>query len=616
MEKKCRLNITLATGAVGWNTLVNNQLLIELANNPKVKVTGLVPSSTQEQKEQAKKLNVELVDGKELDGFSPKERLSFPPDYLEIDVLIMHSYGLHEGKHAQVIGSIKKCKWFHIVHTISEELAKYMDKKYHQESEHQLQLKLSQKADCVIAIGPKVADHFRSELCHCGKSNDVVNLTPGIMKELVDVRASQQRGEIFRILISATWFAKYYKVKGLDIAAKAMTFLKEVSCHLIYIVNPDEDTEDLINQLLQEGIELDQFTVRPFQSSNLENWKRQLCQVNLIIMPARTEGFGTTNLRAISADLPVLVSQNCGFGMALKKLPSGGKHVIRSNKPEVWAERIKEVLENSPEDLMSEAKKLRKEYEEEYNWEKQCDDLVDRMLTMFPSKQEDFKRCVEHSEESDQARGGDPEVQQYETELMVYEERMPENGNLRSPEETVDALQSSAQELSLVTREFESNSMNYKEKIEIFQDRTQEVDHAAAKEVKKKGSGFDQADGAAATLDGVNDSESNRDQTGQPVKAQDIPYSILSKICLKLNAKDDLSFRDFRLLGEKMGFDKDLTKVLEQKRNPTYELFQLWHPNPKSTVENLLMILKDDEMGRWDVATVLEDWLEEKGIKN
>ena len=211
---------------------------------------------------------------------------------------------------------------------------------------------------------------------------------------------------------------------------------------------------------------------------------------------------------------------------------------------------------------------------------------------------------------------------------------MPENGNLRSPElrlaekkkinqnerkaneETVDALQSRAQELSLVTREFESNSMNYKEKIEIVQDRPQEVDYAAAKEVKKKGSGFDQADGAAATLDGVNDSESNRDQTGQPVKVQDIPYSILSKICLKLNAKDDLSFRDFRLLGEKMGFDKDLTKVLEQKHNPTYELFQLWHPNPKSTVENLLMILKDDEMGRWDVATVLEDWLEEKGIKN
>ena len=215
---------------------------------------------------------------------------------------------------------------------------------------------------------------------------------------------------------------------------------------------------------------------------------------------------------------------------------------------------------------------------------------------------------------------------------MVYEERMPENGNLGSPElrlagkkkinqserkankEMVDVLQRRTQELSLVTRESESKNMDYKEKVEIVQERTQEVGHAAAKEVKENGSGFDQADGAVATLDSVNDSKSNRNQTGKPVK--DIPYSILSKICMKLNIKNDLSFKDFRLLGEKMGFDKDLTKVLEQKSNPTYELLQMWHSNPESTVENLLMILKDDEMERWDVATILEDWLEKKGIKN
>ena len=210
---------------------------------------------------------------------------------------------------------------------------------------------------------------------------------------------------------------------------------------------------------------------------------------------------------------------------------------------------------------------------------------------------------------------------------------MPENGNLGSPElrlagkkkinqserkankEMVDVLQSRTQELSIVTRESESKSMDYKEKVEIVQERTQEVGHAAAKEVKENGSGFDQADGAAATLDSVNDSKSNRNQTGKPVKAQDIPYSILSKICMKLNIKNDLSFKDFRLLGEKMGFDKDLTKVLEQKSNPTYELLQMWHSNPESTVENLLMILKDDEMERWDVATILEDWLEKKGLR-
>ncbi|KAL9989479.1 hypothetical protein ACROYT_G004037 [Oculina patagonica] len=88
-----RLNITLATNAVGWNTTVNGQLIIELAKDPRVKVSGLVPSSPQEQKEQAKELNIELVDAKKLIGYSPKELLAFPPDSLDIDVLIIHSYG-------------------------------------------------------------------------------------------------------------------------------------------------------------------------------------------------------------------------------------------------------------------------------------------------------------------------------------------------------------------------------------------------------------------------------------------------------------------------------------------------------------------------------------------
>ena len=212
---------------------------------------------------------------------------------------------------------------------------------------------------------------------------------------------------------------------------------------------------------------------------------------------------------------------------------------------------------------------------------------------------------------------------------MVYEERGPENVNLRSQElelaaekkinqtkrkadvDMIDTLERGAQRLSLLTREFESKSKDYKEKVEIVQEGTQEVGQAAAKEVKKKGSGFDQVDSTAATL-----SESNRDQTGQLFKVKEIPFSVLSSICLKLNMKDNFSFRDFRLLGEKMGFSKDLIRVLEQNHNPTYELLQLWHANPESTVENLLMFLKDDDMERWDVATILEDWLEKKRIKN
>lgn len=95
-----------------------------------------------------------------------------------------------------------------------------------------------------------------------------------------------------------------------------------------------------------------------------------LCEVNFIIMLVRIEGFGIINFRVIFVDFLVFVSQNCGFGMVLKKLFFGGKYVIKLNKFEEWVKRIKEVLENSLEDLGKEVKKFRKEYEEEYNWEK------------------------------------------------------------------------------------------------------------------------------------------------------------------------------------------------------------------------------------------------------
>lgn len=392
MKDEHRLDITLATNAVGWNTTVNGQLIIELAKNPRVKVSGLVPSSTQEQKEQAKKLNIELVDAKKLIGYSSKELLAFPPESLDIDVLIIHSYGRDLGRQAQVVQESKKCKWLHVLHTISEELEKYMDKEAsgprstEPDSEHQVQLALCQQADIVIAIGPKVADAFRSALRYCGKHKDVIDLTPGIIQELIDVRPFHEDGEVFRMCISATYLDKYFKVKGCDIAAKAISLLQDTSYYLIFIVTLADDVEALKNCLLSEGLKLHQFTVRPFHS-NLENWRKLLCEVNLMIMPSRTEGFGTSNLRAISADLPVLVSGNSGLGMALKKLPSGKNHIVDSDDPQVWAERIAQVRAKDARSQSLEAKQLRREYMERFSWKDQCSDLVDKMIMMFPNEQ-------------------------------------------------------------------------------------------------------------------------------------------------------------------------------------------------------------------------------------
>jgi len=93
-----------------------------------------------------------------------------------------------------------------------------------------------------------------------------------------------------------------------------------------------------------------------------------------------------SGLYAISANFPVLVSGNLGLGMALKKLPSGGKHVVDSEDPQVWAEKIKEVREKGHKTAAQEAEQLREEYMKEFSWEKQCRKLVGKNGEQKPTK--------------------------------------------------------------------------------------------------------------------------------------------------------------------------------------------------------------------------------------
>ena len=137
----------------------------------------------------------------------------------------------------------------------------------------------------------------------------------------------------------------------------------------------------------------------------------------------------------------------------------------------------------------------------------------------------------------------------------------------------------------------------------------------ANEEINKESSGMNQMDIAAAELKNVNDNDSNRDQAKVTVnrrffKVADIPIPVKRRICLKLNRKDIFSFKDYRLLGEKMGIDKDVIKVLEQSDNPTDNLLEQWSFKREATVERLIKILREDDMARDDVATILEEWLE------
>ena len=396
VQDPTKLNVTLATDAEGWDKSVNEQFLLELAQNPQVRVTGFVPKHTPKQKDHARKLNIELVDAKDITGYSAVELLAYPPDSLDIDILIIHSYGRDLGRQAQIIKDTKKCQWVNVVHTVSEDLEKFLDKKSadpaanDQITEHELQTILCEKSDLVIAIGPKVTEAYRSALLFSGKDESVITLNPGIFEEfLVERRKIKGSGKIFRVLLSAS--SKYFLVKGCDIATKAINLLQDSSYHLIFVRQPKDNEDQLKKAFLDLGINQHQLTFR--SSGSKDFWPRLLCEVDLVIKPSRTEGFGISGLRAISADLPVLVSGNCGLGMVLMKLPSGAQHVINSDDPQAWADAIKNVRAKAMQVRREESEQLRKDYMQQFNWKMQCDEIVKKMFSMNPHKSGEFVYC-------------------------------------------------------------------------------------------------------------------------------------------------------------------------------------------------------------------------------
>ena len=397
VQDPTKLNVTLATDAEGWDKSVNEQFLLELAQNPQVRVTGFVPKHTPKQKDHARKLNIELVDAKDITGYSAVELLAYPPDSLDIDILIIHSYGRDLGRQAQIIKDTKKCQWVNVVHTVSEDLEKFLDKKSadpaanDQITEHELQTILCEKSDLVIAIGPKVTEAYRSALLFSGKDESVITLNPGIFEEfLVERRKIKGSGKIFRVLLSAS--SKYFLVKGCDIATKAINLLQDSSYRLIFVRQPKDNEDELKKKFL--GLEINQHQLTFKESSrSIDFWKRLLCEVDLVIKPSRTEGFGISGLRAISADLPVLVSGNCGLGMVLMKLPSGAQHVINSDNPQAWADAIKNVRAKAVQVRREESEQLRKDYMQQFNWKMQCDEIVKKMFSMNPHKSGEFVYC-------------------------------------------------------------------------------------------------------------------------------------------------------------------------------------------------------------------------------
>ena len=357
----------------GLSTL-NRELAKNLARQPGVEVTILLPHYSEGEKQEANDYKVSLATPEPMNGFDSIRGLSFPKEDHDIDVVIGHGQKL--GAPAQVIAKQRKCKRVHVVHTASEELAMFKESETAIQKggeKRRAEVDLCEEADIVVAIGPKLKEDISAKLRH-RKDKWVIGITPGIFQEFAKVEQASEERERFRILVFGRGDSEDFELKGYDIAATAVASLKDESFLLLFVGAPKGKEEEVKNKLLKCGIPCTQLIVRDFIESR-EEVKKLFCEVDLLIMPSRTEGFGLTALEALSAGLPILVSKNSGFG----KVQFESSCVVCSEDPEKWAEAIRHVRETPRKLRLEKALSLRKSYDKEYKWGRQCENLVDRM---------------------------------------------------------------------------------------------------------------------------------------------------------------------------------------------------------------------------------------------
>ena len=352
-----------------------------MAERNEVEVTLLVPqfACSEEEKRIAESHKIVVKEAERRPGYDPLDWLSFPPEDLIIDVVLGH--GAKLGKQAQIIRESHSCQWVQVVHTAPEELG--MFKNYPRaiakgEEKTTAEVDLCKLANLVVAVGPKLTEAYSAYLRSCEKQQDIMSFTPGTFKEFSTLNQASVDSEKFRVLTFGRGDPEDFGLKGYDIAAKAVVELKDNSYHLIFVGAPDDKQEAVTENLLQNGISKRQLTVRRFLQSK-EKLKDCFREVDLCIMPSRTEGFGLTALEALSAGLPILVSGNSGFGDALRTVPFGTSFVVDSEDPKVWAEAIDGVRKKNRSQRLKGIEQLRTSYEEQFSWEKQCDLLVDKM---------------------------------------------------------------------------------------------------------------------------------------------------------------------------------------------------------------------------------------------
>ncbi|XP_020622634.1 uncharacterized protein LOC110060227 [Orbicella faveolata] len=160
-------------------------------------------------------------------------------------------------------------------------------------------------------------------------------------------------------------------LKGYDIIANAIGSLGK-KFELTFVGSSTGEHRNIEQWFLDNScIKRNQLTIRSYCNEQ-DELRMMFREADLVTLPSRTEGFGLVALEAISAGVPVLVSDESGIADALEEVEGGDSVIVDTDNAGEWAQRIQQLSSQTPEERENNAKLLRENYRKTYSWSTEC----------------------------------------------------------------------------------------------------------------------------------------------------------------------------------------------------------------------------------------------------
>ncbi len=313
---------------MGGLSTFNRQLCIALAEAG-AKVFCYVRDATPAERRSAADVDVTLLSSQNsAPGMDPLTKRPEFPDGQEPDIVIGHGRVTGGIARQFVEDHYPRAKRFQLVHVYPDHLefekAGDHDHAAMAEKHTVLELDLAASADQAVAIGPLIYDWLNRDLERENGKPAPLRIDPGF-DALDPTRQKYDQGLWTRVLMAGRLDPRQERVKGLDLAARALGFVLELrdpdDPDIEFVVRGiREGTGTAVRQQIRDWAARENLQVVPkIYSPSIEALHTDLRKAALLVMPSRSEGFGLIGVEAIVAGTPVLISRSSGLGIMLCK---------------------------------------------------------------------------------------------------------------------------------------------------------------------------------------------------------------------------------------------------------------------------------------------------------